>query len=101
MKKRVDDMLRYLEKSTPRLWSKKELRSFLKRSLYIALYKDTTATGYHSLMDEVRKIYNVSIRSLRYNAKVIRKHLAQNHIDAVSFSPVNTFNEPIKLKEYS
>ncbi len=74
-KKTVDDMLRYLEKSTPRLWAKKEPRCFLKRSLYITLFKDTTAAGYHSLIDEVRKIYNVSIRSLRHNAKVMRIHL--------------------------
>ena len=73
----MDDMETFLKKSKPTLWAKKQGRGFLKKSLYVTLYKDMYAKGYNTLEHAIKSMYKVSVRSLRHNVKVLRRHLHQ------------------------
>lgn len=54
-KKTFDALFAYVEKHPLKLWGAKKDRLFLRKSVFLALYKDLEHVGYSWLSDMVKK----------------------------------------------
>lgn len=69
----VREILKFVEKANPALWSLHRRRGRIRSYAYLALYKDLLGVGYNNnLYDQVAKWLKSSSKTLRHNTTVLR-----------------------------
>ena len=61
--------------SISRLWGQEQHDDFIRKTLYLVLYKDLFGIGYDRLVSSVDIEFQVRAKTLRHNTKLIRKIL--------------------------
>lgn len=95
-KKVVKSIVKYLKEANPTLWGMNKPRHFLKKSIYLAIYKDITSKGYMKLASETKTWLGISHKSIAKNTRVIRKFLGLWGKEKIQLGTVSIWNSKVR-----
>lgn len=74
---KFEQMIQFVKSKEVQLWGLRKDRHYLKKHVYLTVYKDMKNIGYHALYDRIKGWYKPTDRTLRHNIKTVRAYLAE------------------------
>jgi len=96
----INEIVQFARAKKPKLWAKNRPVSFIKKSVYMALYKDLYGIGYEKLQREFKGIIDVAKKSIIHNVQHLRTILKEWGKSKVQLGTLADWNASVKHHKF-